>query len=111
MSDAIERMKAEAHLRTVEAHKYKPELVLREERVGNWIVTIEMAGGGVSKICKIYNANSLEEHYRYFQTISCCCEDAPEDIKAFYQKWENDIFNDVCNMAAKWQSAYTRKEK
>ena len=100
--DAIERMKAESYVRLVESLKYKPERVLREKRIGHWIVTIEMAGGGVSKFCKIYNANTLEEHYRYFQTISCVCEDAPEEIKAFYQRCEDRTFNDVCNLAEKW---------
>ena len=97
-----EKMKAESYIRLVEALKYKPERVLREKRIGNWIVTIEMSGGGVSKFCKVYNADTLEEHYRYYQTISCVCEDAPEDVKAFYQRSEDRIFDNVCALAGKW---------
>lgn len=102
MSDVIERMKAESHIKLVEALKYKSENVLKEKRIGDWIVTIEMVGGGVSKFCKIYNANTLEEHYRYFQTIPCVCETAPDDIKAFYQRWEDGVFDTVCSLAASW---------
>lgn len=102
MNDTIEIMKSNSIAQLKESLKYKHGKALKEKRVGNWIVTIELAGGGVSKFCKIYNANTLEEHYRYFQTISCVCEDAPEDIKAFYQRIEDGIFEGVCNLAAKW---------
>ena len=101
----IEKMKAEMYIKTVEALKYKPERVLREKRIGNWIVTIEMAGGGVSKFCKIYNATTLEEHYRYFNTISCVNKTADDEVKAFYQRMEDNVFDNVCDLAASWNNA------
>ena len=102
LSDNIEKMKANSHARLVEALKYDPKRVLREERIGGWIVTIEMAGGGVSKFCKIYSANTLEEHFRYSQPIPCVCEDASEEVKVFYQRWEDNLFHKVCYMAQTW---------
>ena len=109
--DTITNMKIKRHQELVDILKYNPDKVLREKQIGNWIITIEMAGNNTSKFCKIYNAITLEEHFRYYQTISCVSENADAYIKAFYERCENRIFNDVCDLASKWNDLEHKNEK
>ena len=109
--NTINNMTIKRHQKLVDILKYNPDKALREKQIGDWIVTIEMAGNNTSKFCKIYNANTLEEHFRYYQTISCVSENADADIKAFYKRCEDRIFDDVCDLASKWNDSKHKNKK
>ena len=82
------------------ANRYDSDVSIRNERVGNWIVSAKILGGCNCVIC-IYNANTLMEHYKT-TTLGPCNEDAPQDIKDFYQRAFNRDFQRVIELAEKW---------
>lgn len=82
------------------ANRYDPDVSIQNERVGNWIVSAKILGGCNCVIC-IYNANTLMEHYKTI-TLGPCNEDAPQDIKDFYQRAFNRDFQRVIELAEKW---------
>lgn len=79
---------------------YDSKRVLREKRVGDWIVTIEP--WGVGKNIYVYNHVTLHEHYKKYNGVLTCSEDATEDVKAFYKEAEDRDFDSVCDMIGKW---------
>ena len=52
-------------------------------------------------IC-IYNAETLMEHYKTPTIGLSCSEDAPENIKAFYQRAYERDFRSVIEIAETW---------
>lgn len=104
--DNISKMRDKAYENVREALAYDPERVIREKIVNDsWIVTIEKLGTG--RGCYIYNKKTGYRHYNYFRPISVCSDDASAEVKAFYQKNEDGIFDFVCDLAGKWK----KKEK
>lgn len=71
------------------ANKFDPNISIRFERVGNWIVSAKVLGGYKTVIC-IYNAKTLMEHYKTEQFIG-------SDQKAF-----NNAFQRVVDLANAW---------
>ena len=67
------------------ANRYDPDISVRSERVGNWIISAKVIGGCQGVIC-IYHAGTLMEHYKTPTIGLSCNEDAPADIKEFYQR-------------------------
>ena len=45
------------------ANKFDPNISIRFERVGNWIVSAKVLGGYKTVIC-IYHKKTLMEHYK-----------------------------------------------
>lgn len=83
------------------ANYYHPETSVRMERIGNWIVSAKIIGGCQGVIC-IYNADTLLEHYKTPTIGLSCNEDAPEEVKAFYQRAFDRDFQRVKELAGKW---------
>lgn len=81
---------------------FERKRIERVRPVGDWIVAIEVVGGGTAKHCKIYNAKTGREHYKYFGNLSVCSEDADPAIKDFYSRAENERFLATCDMANAW---------
>lgn len=82
------------------ANRYDSDVSIRNERVGNWIVSAKILGGWHCVIC-IYNGSTLMEHYKT-TALGPCSEDAPQDIKDFYQRAFNRDFQRVIELAEKW---------
>ena len=70
------------------ANKFDPNISIRFERVGNWIVSAKVLGGYKTVIC-IYYKKTLMEHYK--------TEQITESQKAF-----NNAFQRVIDLAKKW---------
>ena len=70
------------------ANKFDPNISIRFERVGNWIVSAKVLGGYKTVIC-IYPKKTLMEHYK------------TEQITAS-QKAFNNAFQRVIDLAKKW---------
>lgn len=83
------------------AYRYCPEVSICTEKVGNWIVSAKILGGCQRVIC-IYNAETLMEHYKTPTIGLSCSEDAPENIKAFYQRAYERDFRSVIEIAETW---------
>lgn len=84
-----------------QAYRYCPEVSVRTEKVGNWIVSAKILGGCQGVIC-IYNADTLMEHYKTSTIGLSCNEDAPENVKAFYKRAFDRDFRSVVELAEKW---------
>ena len=82
------------------ANRYDPDFPIRNERVGNWIVSAKILGGWHCVIC-IYNANTLMEHYKT-TTLGPCSEDTPQDIKDFDQRAFDRDFQRVIELVETW---------
>lgn len=67
------------------ANKFDPNISIRFERVGNWIVSAKVLGGYKTVIC-IYHKKTLMEHYK------------TEQITGF-QKAFNNAFQRVIDLA------------
>lgn len=93
---------AEGYARAISsgAYSYNPENSIKEERIGNWIVCLQKYGP-YNLIAKIYNAETKMEHYKS-PSISTCFDTAPEDVKAFYERWAERTFQQTCDIARKW---------
>lgn len=83
------------------ANRYDPDISVRSERVGSWIVSAKVIGGCQGVIC-IYHADTLMEHYKTPTIGLSCNEDAPADIKEFYQRAFARDFKKVTELALKW---------
>ncbi len=101
MKELYDDYDAKSHMRALESRKYNKERVIKEEAVGDWIVTLEKYGTH-EFICKSYNRKTLYEHYRYFIPISRVLNDAPKEIKGFYEKSQDSVFGSVLELARKW---------
>lgn len=82
------------------SNRYDPDFSIRNERVGNWIVSAKILGGWHCVIC-IYNANTLMEHYKT-TTLGPCSEDTPQDIKDFDQRAFDRDFQRVIELVETW---------
>lgn len=90
----------EGYIKALESHRYREENSIRKKQVGDWIVSLQRHGYGAA--IYIYNAITLQEHYR-MKTIGLnCCDTAPEDIKAFYRRVLERDFSDVVSLAELW---------
>lgn len=83
------------------ANYFRPKDSVRNQIVGNWIVSAKIIGGCQGVIC-IYNAETLMEHYRIKTIGLSCMEDAPDEIKAFYNRAFDHDFQRVIELAEKW---------
>ena len=83
------------------AYYYSPKNSVRAEKVGNWIVSAKIIGGCQGVIC-IYNADTLLEHYKTPTIGLSCSENAPEEVKTFYQRAFERDFQRVADLARKW---------
>lgn len=70
------------------ANKFDPNISIRFERVGNWIVSTKVLGGYKTVIC-IYHKKTLMEHYKTEQITGS-------------QKAFNNAFQRVIDLAKKW---------
>lgn len=82
------------------ANRYNPDVAIRTEQIGNWIVSAKILSGGHCVIC-IYNARTLMEHYKT-TTLGPGAEEAPQGIKEFYQNAFERNFRSVVDLAKKW---------
>lgn len=83
------------------ANRYDPDVSIRSEHIGNWIVSAKILGGWHCVIC-IYNANTLMEHYKT-ASLAPCDEEDPQDIKNFNQSAFNRNFQRVIELAETWK--------
>lgn len=83
------------------ANYFHQEDSVRNQRVGDWIVSAKIIGGCQGVIC-IYNSETLMEHHRENTIGLSCMEDAPDDIKAFYNRAFERDFQRVVELAEKW---------
>lgn len=83
------------------ANYFHQEDSVRNQRVGDWIVSAKIIGGCQGVIC-IYNSETLMEHHRENTIGLSCMEDAPDDIKVFYNRAFERDFQRVVELAEKW---------
>lgn len=83
------------------AYRFNENNSVKKKIVGNWIVSAKIIGGCQGIIC-IYNKNTLMEHYSIKTIGLSCCDDAPEEIKAFYRRAFKRDFAKVVELAETW---------
>ena len=90
----------EGYKRACKVHVFKEKGCLRKQIVGEWIVSLQRCGYGLA--IYVYNADTLQEHYKK-ETIGSCTEDADGETKAFYKRALDRNFNEVIELVQKWR--------
>lgn len=76
------------------ANKFDPNISIRFERVGNWIVSAKVLGGYKTVIC-IYHKKTLMEHYKTEQITG--------SQKAFNNAFQRVILKIVTMSLLQWK--------
>lgn len=90
----------EGYEKALKSHEFNVEKSLRHEKIGNWIVSLQKLGYGAA--IYIYNADTLQEHWKRSTSGLDCSEDAEQETKDFYARILSNDWAFAVNLVMKW---------
>lgn len=90
----------EGYEKALKSHEFNAEKSLRHEKIGSWIVSLQKLGYGAA--IYVYNAETLQEHWKRSTIGLDCSEDAEQETKDFYARILSSDWDFAVNLVMNW---------